>query len=366
MKPKTVIISGGGTGGHLYPALVLGRTLLNFEPGLRLVYVGSSRAVEKKIMSAEVSHFLTLPVEGLKGRGWKKVRGLLLLPLAFLKSFYILLKFRPALVVGVGGFSSGPIVLLAALMKKPTVIMEQNALPGFTNRQLGRFVDLVIVSFASSLPYFKHKAVLAGNPVRPEFYALPRKQRETRLTLLVFGGSQGSKFLNDRLLESLKELQELRDSLVIYHQTGERDLERVSQAYRQHGFSQAAVSAYFSPMADYFARADLIICRAGATTCAELIAGRKPALLVPFAQAADNHQEYNARELEKAGGAEVILEKDFRPGLLVERIKYYLEHKEALDRMEENLEKLQLKNVAERIAGLCLEKMNRAAGGQRG
>ncbi|MDH7492263.1 MAG: undecaprenyldiphospho-muramoylpentapeptide beta-N-acetylglucosaminyltransferase [Candidatus Saccharicenans sp.] len=366
MKKKTVIISGGGTGGHLYPALVLGRTLLNFEPSLRLVYVGSSRAVEKKIVSAEVSHFLTLPVEGLKGRGWKKARGLLLLPLAFLKSFYILLKFRPALVVGVGGFSSGPIVLLAALMKKPTVILEQNALPGFTNRLLGRFVDLVIVSFASSLPYFGRKAVLAGNPVRPEFYGLPRKQREARLTLLIFGGSQGSKFLNDRLLDSLDELQELRESLVIYHQTGERDLERVSPAYRQHGFSEAVVSAYFSPMADYLSQADLVICRAGATTCAELIAGRKPALLVPFAQAADNHQEYNARELEKAGGAEVILEKDFRPGLLVERIKYYLEHKEALDRMEENLEKIQRKNVAERIAGLCLERLNRAAGGQRG
>lgn len=366
MKQKTVIISGGGTGGHLYPALVLGRTLLNFEPSLRLVYVGSSRAVEKKIMSTEVSHFLTLPVEGLKGRGWKKARGILLLPLAFLKSLYILLKYRPALVVGVGGFSSGPIVLLAALMKKPTVIMEQNALPGFTNRQLGRFVDLVIVSFASSLTFFRHKAVLAGNPVRPEFYSLPRKQREDRLTLLVFGGSQGSKFLNDLMLQSLEELQKFQDSLVIYHQTGERDLERVREAYRQHGFSQAVVSAYFSPMADYFARADLIICRAGATTCAELIAGRKPALLIPFAQAADNHQEYNARELEKAGGAEVILEKDFRPGLLAERIKYYLEHKEDLNRMEENLGKLQQKNAAEKIAGLCLEKMKKGTGGRRG
>lgn len=366
MKQETVIISGGGTGGHLYPALVLGRTLLRLRPDLRLVYVGSSRAVEKKIMSAEVNYFLTLPVEGLKGRGLKKLRGLVLLPLAFLKSFYILLRFRPALVIGVGGFSSGPIVLLAALMKKPTVILEQNALPGFTNRKLGRFVDLVVVSFASSLAYFEGKAVLVGNPVRPEFYEIPKKQREQTLTLLIFGGSQGSKFLNDRLMESLDQLSKLKESLVIYHQTGEKDLDRVSRAYQEHGFSRAVVAAFFSPMADYLAKADLVICRAGATTCAELVAGRKPALLVPFAAAADNHQEFNARELEKAGGAEVILEKDFKPGLLAEKIRYYLEHKEVLDRMEENLEKLRPQGVAEKIAGLCLERMKSPAGGDRG
>ncbi|MDI6698731.1 MAG: undecaprenyldiphospho-muramoylpentapeptide beta-N-acetylglucosaminyltransferase [Candidatus Saccharicenans sp.] len=366
MKQKTVIISGGGTGGHLYPALVLGRTLLRRQPDLRLIYVGSSRAVEKKIMSAEVGAFLTIPVEGLKGRGWKKLRGLALLPLALLKSLYILLRFRPSLVVGVGGFSSGPIVLLAALMKKPTVILEQNALPGFTNRKLSRFVDLVIVSFASSLAYFGHKAILVGNPVRPEFYQIPRKQRDRTLTLLIFGGSQGSKFLNDRLVETLGQLKEIKDSLMVYHQTGERDLPRVSQAYREQGFDRAVVGAYFSPMADYLARADLVICRAGATTCAELVAGRKPALLVPFAAAADNHQEFNARELEKAGGAEVILEKDFRPGLLAEKIKHYLSHKEALDRMERNLEKLRPENVAEKIAGLCLDRIKTRAGGNRG
>ncbi len=366
MKKTTVIISGGGTGGHLYPALVLGRTLLRLQPDLRLVYVGSSRAVEKKIMSAEASSFVTIPVEGLKGRGWKKVRGLALLPLAFLKSLYILLRFHPALVVGVGGFSAGPIVLLAALMKKPTVILEQNALPGFTNRKLSRFVDLVIVSFASSLSYFGDKAILVGNPVRPEFYEIQKKKRDRVLTLLIFGGSQGSRFLNDRIIESLPQLQELKDSLLIYHQTGEKDLNRVSQAYLEHSFSRAVVAAFFSPMADYLGKADLVICRAGATTCAELIAARKPALLVPFAAAADNHQEFNAREMEKAGGAEVILEKDFQPGLLAEKIKYYLNHTEALDRMEQSLEKLRPENVAEKIAGLCLDRLKTRAGGARG
>ena len=357
MKNKTVIISGGGTGGHLYPALVLGQTLLRLQPDLKLIYVGSSRAVEKKIMSQEVNHYLSLPVEGLKARGFKKLQGLILLPLAFLKSLFILIKFRPALVVGVGGFSSGPIVLLAALFQKPTIIMEQNARPGFTNQMLGRWVNLVVVSFASSLSFFGQKAILVGNPVRPEFYQLPQKPRENKLTLLIFGGSQGSKFLNDRLIESLSYLQEIKDSLVIYHQTGERDWQRLSQAYQENGFTQVVTAAYFQPMADYFARADLIICRAGATTCAELIASRRPAILVPFARAADNHQEYNARELEKAGGAEVILEKDFQPQLFAERIKYYLTHQEVLDQMEANLSQLQPEKAAEKIAQLCLEKM---------
>jgi UDP-N-acetylglucosamine--N-acetylmuramyl-(pentapeptide) pyrophosphoryl-undecaprenol N-acetylglucosamine transferase len=240
--------------------------------------------------------------------------------------------------------------------------MEQNARPGFTNRMLGRWVDLVVVSFASSLSFFGQKAILLGNPVRPEFYQLPKKLREDKLTLLAFGGSQGSKFLNDCLIESLSYLQEIKDSLVIYHQTGERDWQRISQAYQENGFTQVVTAAYFHPMTDYFARADLIICRAGATTCAELIASRKPAILVPFARAADNHQEYNARELEKAGGAEVILEKDFQPQRFAERIKYFLTHKEALDRMEANLNKLQQENATEKIARLCLEKMQQFRG----
>ncbi|MGB9764151.1 MAG: undecaprenyldiphospho-muramoylpentapeptide beta-N-acetylglucosaminyltransferase [Candidatus Saccharicenans sp.] len=358
MKNLKVIISGGGTGGHLYPALVLGETLKQLRPDLQLVYLGSSRKVEKKIMAEQSTTFLTLPVEGLKGRGWKIIPAMALLPLAFLKSFFILIKYRPALIIGAGGFSSGPIVILASWLGKPTLILEQNALPGFTNRKLSRFVDKAVVSFPSSLPYFGDKGICLGNPVRPEFYRIPKKQRGETLTLLIFGGSQGSKFLNDRLLECLPRLAELKNHLIIFHQTGEKDYERVVTAYRQAGFDRATVQAYFSPMADYFAQADLIISRAGATTCAELIAALKPALLVPFAQAADNHQEYNARELEKVGGAEVILEKDFTPQVFIEKIRFYLNHKDILDKMEENLKKIRLEKAAENIARLCLKMID--------
>jgi UDP-N-acetylglucosamine--N-acetylmuramyl-(pentapeptide) pyrophosphoryl-undecaprenol N-acetylglucosamine transferase len=355
MSRKKVFISGGGTGGHLYPALVLGQTLKKMRPDLQLFYVGSSRAVEKKIMAEQGLEFSTLPVEGLKGRGFKKIYGLALLPLAFLKSLFLLLKHRPVLVVGVGGFSSGPMVLTASWLGIPTLIMEQNALPGFTNRKLKRWADRVVVAFESSLAYFGEKAVALGNPVREEFYHLPEKKREDRLTILLFGGSQGSKFLNEKMMASLPSLAKIKDRLKIYHQTGEKDYERVASAYREQGFEEAVVEKYFSPMSDYFALADLVICRAGATTCAELIAASKPAILVPFAQAADNHQEYNARELEKVGGAVVLLEKECTPETLTQKIKHFIDNQEELKAMAENLKKIKKENVAENIARLALE-----------
>ena len=355
MSRKTVFISGGGTGGHLYPALVFGQTLKRLRPDLHVFYIGSNRVVEKKIMAEQGLAFSTLPVEGLKGRGWKKIYGFSLLPLAFIKSFFLLLKYRPSLVVGVGGFSSGPMVLTASLLGRPTLIMEQNALPGFTNRKLKRWADRVVVAFESSLTYFGEKAVALGNPVREEFYHLPEKKREDRLTILLFGGSQGSKFLNEKMMASLPLLAGIKDRLQIYHQTGEKDYERVASVYRAQGFEEAVVEKYFSPMPDYLALADLVLCRAGATTCAELIAANKPAILIPFAQAADNHQEYNARELEKAGGAVVILERDLTPEILVRKIKHFLDNQEELKLMADNLKKIKKENVADNIARLALQ-----------
>lgn len=360
MSKTTIIISGGGTGGHLYPAVVLGQKLKELKPESDLVYIGSQRAVEKKIMSEQSLTYLTLPVEGLKGRSFKKLRGLVLLPLAFIKSLAIISKYKPGLVIGVGGFSSGPVVLVAHILNRPTLILEQNVVPGFTNRLLSRLADRAVVAFPSSLQYFKGKGVLLGNPVRPEFYQIRRRQPGKILTLLIFGGSQGSKFLNDRIIDSLPYLRGLKDSLVICHQTGDKDFSRVKEAYSRAGFERVTVSPYFSPMSDYLAAADLVLGRAGATTCAELIAAARPAILVPFAAAADNHQEWNARELEQAGGAEVILEKDFKPDLLSARLKFYIDHPQALSQMADNLGKLRQEDSAGRIARLALDLLQSA------
>jgi UDP-N-acetylglucosamine--N-acetylmuramyl-(pentapeptide) pyrophosphoryl-undecaprenol N-acetylglucosamine transferase len=360
MKKRGVIISGGGTGGHLYPALVVGRKLLALAPGIALTYVGTRRDVEGRIMAEHGVRFIPMRIEGLKGRGLKSLRGLFILPLAFVHSLFILLRTRPVLVVGVGGYSSGPIVLLASCLRIPTVILEQNARPGFTNRRLRRFVRKAIVAFPSTLPSFKGKGVVLGNPVREEFTAIAAKKRTAALDVLVFGGSQGSHFLNERMIEALPRLAAAKDRLRLVHQTGPNDLERVAAAYKASGFGGAEVAAYFPGMAAYFGRADLVVCRAGATTLAELIAARRAAVLVPFGGASEDHQTGNARELEAVGGAVVVPEAEATAEVLAGRILRYLDHPEELDAMERNVARLQVEDPAGRIAALCLSLMKPA------
>lgn len=357
MRRPGVIISGGGTGGHLYPALVVGRKLMELAPGIALTYVGTRREVEGRIMAGHGVRFIPMRIEGLKGRGLKSLRGLLVLPLAFAHSLLILARTRPALVIGVGGYSSGPIVLLASWLRIPTVILEQNARPGFTNRLLARWVRQAVAAFPSTLPYFKGKGILLGNPVREEFANLPAKTRRATLDVLVSGGSQGSHFLNMRLVEDLPLLAAAKDRLRLTHQTGVADLAAVAAAYRDGGFEKAEVAAYFPNMADHFGRADLVVCRAGATTLAELIAARRAAILVPFAGAAEDHQTRNARELESAGGAVVVPEAEAGAGALAARILRFLDHPEELDALERNVARLQVEDPAGRIAALCLSLM---------
>lgn len=298
-----------------------------------------------------------MPIEGLKGRGWRSLKSLILLPGAFLKSLALLLRLKPGLVVGVGGFSSGPIVLLASWMKIPTLILEQNVRPGFTNRLLLPWVKKAAAAFESSLPQFKGKGVFLGNPVREKFYSLPPKERKSRLGILIFGGSQGSHFLNQTVIAALPLLKNAKDRLQIFHQTGKDDFEWVKRSYAENGFDHVTVSPFFFKMPDYFRAADLILSRAGATTCAELIAAQKASLLIPFAKAADNHQALNAAALKSAGGADVILEGEATPQVLSERIHFFLEHPERLSDMEKNLARLKIDSAANRIAGLCFEMM---------
>ncbi|MGB8952907.1 MAG: undecaprenyldiphospho-muramoylpentapeptide beta-N-acetylglucosaminyltransferase [Candidatus Aminicenantales bacterium] len=357
MKEKRVIISGGGTGGHVYPALVLGQKLKEKAPDLQLTFVGSRREAEKKIMEHYGVRFIPMKIEGLRGKGWKSGKSLPLLPSSFIKSLAILARTKPHLAVGVGGFSSGPIVLLASAMKIPTLILEQNLKPGFTNRMLLPWAKKAVVAFQNSLPYFRGKGVFIGNPVREEFYALAPKARTSRLTLLIFGGSQGSHFLNQAVVHTLPFLQKEKDHLHIFHQTGPKDLEEVKNGYKQNGFTEAVIAPYFHNMSHYFQQSDLIICRAGATTCAELIASQKASILIPFARAADNHQALNARELEKVKGAEVLLEAEFSPQILVEKILSLMRNKDRITQMEKNLGALKTEKVADQIASLCLTLM---------
>ena len=357
MKGRKIVISGGGTGGHLYPALAVGEKLLSREPSLGLTFIGGHRAMEKSLMERQGVHFIPMKIEGLKGRGLKSLRTMALLPFAFARSLAILLKMRPALVIGVGGYSSGPVVLTASLIGIPTIILEQNLTPGFTNRLLTRWATKAVVAFENSLRYFKGKGVWLGNPVREEFTRIRPKPRTGGFVLLVFGGSQGARVLNRTMTAASPLLEPFKGRLRIIHQTGAADFEAVKSAYLESAFANAEVAPFFHDMAARFETADLIASRAGATTIAELIVARRAAILVPFAGAADDHQAKNAGELARVGAAEVILEKDLSPALLAGRIKFYLENRERITEMENNLAALRTDRPADRIADLCFMLM---------
>jgi len=355
MMDQRVIISGGGTAGHIYPALAVGKKLR--QQALKITFVGTTRKLEQSIMEHYEADFIPLKIEGLKGKGLLIIKSLLILPYSFVKSLLILIQIKPSLVIGMGGYSSGPVVLMASLIGIPCLIMEQNLHPGLTNRILIPFVQKAVVAFEKSLFEFKGKGVHLGNPVREEFYSLRPKEREARLTVLVFGGSQGSHFLNKNIIRSLPLLKQSRDDLNIFHQTGEKDLDWVKENYRRSGLENYLVSAFFFDMPKYFQKSDLIVCRAGATTIAELIAARKPSLLVPFSQSTENHQLLNAQELERINGAQIIQEKDFNPETFLSKIRFFIQNKNKLNQMEENLKKLKTENPARQIADLCLELM---------
>ena len=358
MKQRRVIFSGGGTAGHLFPALAVGRNLLQREPDVRLTFVGGTRTLEQSLMSRQAADFIPLRIEGLRGRGLKAVRALFLIPSAFLKSFFLLRKLRPSLSVGVGGFSSGPVVLLSSWMGIPSLVMEQNSRPGFTNRLLSRWIDRAVVAYESALPFFGGKGVLIGNPVREEFNVIGPRTGDERRCLLVFGGSQGSRFLNHGVTDALPLLAREKPSLSIRHQTGERDYGWVKDRYAAAGFTDAVVEPFFFDMPRLFAEADLVVSRAGATTIAELVAARRASLLIPFAQAAENHQLLNARQLEAEGGTEVMIEEEFSSSAFAAAVLGLIRDEMKLARMERNLERLKPDRVVERIADLCFQLMD--------
>jgi len=313
MGVMTLMIAGGGTGGHIYPAIAIAREFLTRDMSRNVIFVGTEYGLEKTIVPKAGFPLEFISVGGLKGKGpLDLTKNLLRLPLGFIHAWRAVGKHRPNVVLGVGGYSSGPVLLAAWLRRVPTIIHESNAFPGLTNRLVARFVTAVAVAFADAGPRMKRKdAIVTGNPVRAEFFAAQPRNRATAQQLLVFGGSQGSKILNDAVTRALPLLPA---TLNIVHQTGPRMLDEVQRAYGDR--PNARVVAYIDPMVDELAAADIVICRAGAMTIGELAAVGRASILVPFAAATNNHQELNARVMERAGAAIVITEKELTPEAL--------------------------------------------------
>ncbi len=305
-----LLVAGGGTGGHLFPGLAVAEALLAREAAAAVLFVGTRRGIEARAVPRAGLPVEFIEVGTLKGRGAAGgLRTLLGLPRALVQAARIVRRFQPDLVLGVGGYASGPVIVAAALLGRPTAIMEQNALPGLTNRWLGRLVNRVFTSFPAPpgrRAFPAHKVVRTGNPVRRAFRTIPERPADDgRLHLLVFGGSAGARRINDAMLAALPLLAGWRDRLAILHQTGEAARAAVEAGYRAAGWGPEAaeVRAFIDDMAAAYARADLVVCRAGASTVAELTAVGRPALLVPYPFAADDHQEANAQALVAAGAA---------------------------------------------------------------
>jgi UDP-N-acetylglucosamine--N-acetylmuramyl-(pentapeptide) pyrophosphoryl-undecaprenol N-acetylglucosamine transferase len=336
-----VLIAAGGTGGHIYPGIAVAKEVMRRDAESVVRFVGTARGLENRLVPQAGFELSLIESAGLVNMGLAaRMRGLLILPRSFVGARRVIKEFRPDVVVGAGGYVSGPVLLSAALMRVPTLVMESNAVPGFTNRRLARFVDAAAVSFEAALPYFGGKGVVIGNPVRREFFEVPAKRRDpARFSLLVFGGSQGARAVNEAMMAALPHLSAHAEVIRVTHQTGKLDFERVRDAYIAAGWAERAeVREYIDDMVSGFAAADLIISRAGATTSFELMAAGKAALMVPLPGQLE--QTRNAEVLQEAGAARMILQSELSGERLAREINELVEDPDRVTRMEEAARKL--------------------------
>lgn len=345
-----VVIAGGGTGGHVLPALVIAKTLQDLRPGIQIDFVGTQRGIESKIVPRAGYPLHLLEITGLKGAGIKGlIWGLLRIPKALFQSFVLLRHLRPDAVLGVGGYASGPLVLSAAVSRIPTAIWEPNAFPGLTNRILGRFVKRIYCVYSTAKAFFPSaRTVESGMPLREGIEPRPRPAH-SRLRVLVFGGSQGAKGINDAVSQAVEKGGAWQEQIELVHQTGEAHWQSVRNRY-QSAPNRFEVQAFLHDMAERYAWADLIFCRAGAGTVAELAAARKAAVLVPFPFAADNHQQHNAEALAKKGAAVMVLQKDFNSDRFIQLIEHFIRHKEEIQSLQERIAVFHQPHSADQIA----------------
>ncbi|MGE0132136.1 MAG: undecaprenyldiphospho-muramoylpentapeptide beta-N-acetylglucosaminyltransferase [Blastocatellales bacterium] len=350
----SVIIAGGGTGGHIYPGIAIAQEFRRRDADTQILFVGTARGLETKIIPREGFNLELIEVSALKRVGFvNRIKSLLMLPKSFLAVRSLIKQVRPDVVIGVGGYASGPVVLMAALMDVPTLVAEQNAMPGFTNRVLSRFVKAAAVSFEEAREFFGEKAEITGNPVRADFFGVPVKHPNGVIHVLITGGSQGARAINEAMIGALPLLAEEKDRLSFAHQTGENDFYRVRDAFENSGIN-AEVKPFIEKMVDEFARADLVISRAGATTVAELAAAGKPAIMIPFPFAADDHQRKNAEAIERAGAGRMILQAELTHERLAKELLWLVRDPQQLNRMAEASRSLGHPDAAKRVVDLAM------------
>jgi len=354
MPGKVFLMAGGGTGGHVIPALAVALELR--RRGHQPFFVGTERGVEARLVPAAGFPLELIRIGGLKRVGpVQRLVTLGLLPVSTLRMVALMRRRRTAAVFSMGGYVAGPPVIAALTTRTPLVVMEPNAVPGFTNRRIGRFVTRALLSFPETSRYFRAgRTELTGLPVREEFFALPRKAAETGFTILITGGSQGSRTLNRAVRESWPLFQRSGSPVRFILQTGKAEFEAIRAEFAGSGLV-GEVRPYIEDMPAAFAAADLVACRAGAGAVAELAAAGKPSVLVPFPYAADDHQLHNAEAFERAGAAKIVLDRDLTGATFHETVTALADDRPRLDRMGEAARRFAHPDAAKRAAEVLEE-----------
>jgi UDP-N-acetylglucosamine--N-acetylmuramyl-(pentapeptide) pyrophosphoryl-undecaprenol N-acetylglucosamine transferase len=354
----TIVMAGGGTGGHVMPLLAVARELQ--ADGHQSVFIGTRNGFEARLVPPAGFPLEFIEIGGLNRVGTlRKVRSLAQLPISVLRSMKLIEKHNASAVFSLGGYAAGPVVLAALWKKAPLVVMEPNAVPGLTNRKIGRFVRRALLSFPDAARFFPSgKSEITGLPVRPEFFKIAPKQRDSKLTILITGGSQGSRTLNQAARGSWSYFREARFPVRFIHQTGTASHAVLAQKFAECGM-EGELAPFIDDMPAAFARADLVICRAGAGAVAELAAAGKPSILVPLPTAADQHQLRNAEAFQKAGASILVLDREMDGGRLFEEVEKLRTRPELLHRMGERARAFAHPDAARRAANVLEEAFTR-------
>ncbi|MFQ5669330.1 MAG: undecaprenyldiphospho-muramoylpentapeptide beta-N-acetylglucosaminyltransferase [Acidobacteriota bacterium] len=361
MERDAVLIAGGGTGGHVYPGLALADELRSLRPSLPILFAGTRHGLEATLVPGAGYPIRFIQAGGIAGKSWTaRLAGALRIPVGTFQSAVMVMRVHASVVVGVGGYASGPVVLAGKLLRRGTMVLEQNAIPGATNRILAPLVDRVAVSFAATASRLRGRVALTGNPVRRGMVRVPDRRSPDHWSLLIFGGSRGATGLNQAVIAALPSLSRAGHPLRILHQSGAEDENRLREAYRRAGL-QATVVPYIQDMAGAYATADLVVCRAGATTVAELSAAGRAAVLIPFPHATGGHQEENAREMTACGAALLVREEECKEERLATVLLSLLRDPARRHRMEEAVRRLGSPDAAGKVAALVLELHDRRA-----
>ncbi len=349
-----LLLAGGGTGGHLFPAVALAQRLTETDPEAEVLFVGTQRGIEARVLPELGWPLRTIDIAGFVGKGIV-AKGAVFPRMArsVRQSLQILREFRPQVVVGVGGYASAPVLIAAKIKRIPYVIHEQNAWPGLTNRLLARWAERVCLSFAEAdCAFHRGVTIVTGNPLRRGMEECPPLSAGDP-ELLVFGGSLGARAINEAVSQMLPLLEPLRGRLTIRHQTGPDDLETVREAYRAAGWNPDGVVPFIHDMAEAYAQAHLVVCRAGATTIAELTACGRPAILVPYPHAAGDHQSANARALARRGAALMLPQSELSAQNLGRIVGELLANREHLLAMARSAHAMGKRGAADRILKEC-------------